>query len=188
MPLRRRKARVNSVTTIVLVIVTATFTALLATTARTATKVGDLHVLTYSDVWKWLVRLLWLFPLGVAIAVMISPPNPGEGWIAVALIGVFSAMNLVVTLEVFKRVIALGESGISQRSAWSTPVTIPWKDVKDVIWSVSNGVVVRSARGREVRVSIWMSGLETLAKTLETRLAHMSPVAGVVKKIRAHRV
>jgi hypothetical protein len=175
-------------TTTIMVIVVFTMTALLATTARKAIKVGDLHVLTYSGVWKGLARFLWLFPLGVAIAVLVSPPNPGEGWIAVALIAVFSAANLVMTLEVFRREIAIGEAGISQRSAWSNPVTIAWKDVRDVAWSESNGVVLRPARGREIRISGWMSGLETLAQALETRLARLPSVPGVVKKIRAHRV
>ena len=68
------------------------------------------------------MRLLWLFPVGVALAVLISPPNPGEGWIAVTLIGVVSALNLVMTLEVFRREIGLGDAGITQRSAWSSPV------------------------------------------------------------------
>jgi len=176
------------VTTSVIVVVIFAMSALLATNARRVPKVGERHVLTYSGVWKWLARLFWLFPAGVAVAVLISPPNPGEGWIAVALIGVSSALNLVITLEVFRREIGLGETAITQRSAWSNPVTIAWKDVRDVVWSVTHGVVVRAARGKEIHVSVWMSGMETLAETLEKRVAHLPAVAEVTKKIRAHRV
>ncbi|HEX7465090.1 MAG TPA: hypothetical protein VF309_00515, partial [Usitatibacter sp.] len=149
---------------------------------------GDLQVLAYSKVWKWLVRAFWIFPVVIALVGVFSPPVPGERWIPFAIIGGFTALCWPLTLEVFRRRIELGESGISQQSAWSRPVTIAWKDVRDVAFKLSGDIELVSTRGKKVRVSVYLSGMETFAETLERRLAHLPSTAAVVKKIRATRV
>jgi hypothetical protein len=142
-------------------------------------------VLIYSNVWKVLVQVMWLIPAGGALVAAFNPPNPGEEWIAVALIVGASAICLPLTLEVFLREVELGKTAISQKSAWSKPVTIPWKNVRDVAWTMSSEIRVRPASGRSIRVSAWLSGMETFADTLETRLAHLPSMPGVVDRIRA---
>jgi hypothetical protein len=175
-------------TSIIMFVVVGSLVALMVSASRTAAQVGDLQVLTYSNLWKWVVRIGWLFPIVIALVGVFSPPSPGERWIPLAIIAGFSAICWPLTLEVFRRKIELSESGISQKSAWSRPLTIAWKDVRDVVFKLSAEIEVRPARGRSVRVSLYLSGMETFAEMLETHLARLPSTAGVVKKIRAHRV
>jgi hypothetical protein len=175
-------------TSIVMGLVVGALTLLMVTAGRSATVVGDLQVLTYSKVWKGLVRALWIFPVVIALVGVFSPPAPGERWIPFAIIAGFAAICWPLTLEVFRRKIELGESGISQESAWSQPVKIAWKDVRDVAFKLSGEVEVLSTRGKKVRVSLYLSGRETFAELLETHLARLPSTAGVAKRIRAHRV
>ncbi len=170
---------------IVVAAVIALFTYLIRTADRIAARVLGRTVLTYSRVWKVLVQVFWLFPAGIALVAAFDPPNPGEGWMVVALIVGFSAMCLPLTLEVFQREIELSKTAISQKSAWSRPVTIPWKEVRDVAWTATSEIRIRPKRGRSIRVSGWLSGMETFADTLETRLAHLPSMPGVVAQIRA---
>jgi hypothetical protein len=173
---------------IVPIIVVAALAWLMVSASRTAKRDGDVDVLTYSSAWKGLVRAMWIFPIVIALVGIFSPPAPGERWIPFAIIAGFAAICWPLTLEVFRRVIELSDAGISQRSAWSKPVTIAWKDVRDVAVKLSGEVEVKPARGRSARVSLYLSGLETFAEALEKHLAHLPATAGVVKKIRAHRV
>jgi hypothetical protein len=173
---------------IVPILVVAALTWLMVSASRTAKREGDVDVLTYSGAWKGLVRAMWIFPVVIALVGIFSPPEPGERWIPFAIIAGFAAICWPLTLEVFRRVIELSDAGISQRSAWSKPVKIAWKDVRDVAFKLSGEVEVKPARGRSVRVSVYLSGMETLAEALETRLANLPSTAGVVNKIRAHRV
>src|SRR5471030_1196342 len=170
------------------ILVVAALTWLMVSASRTAKREGDVDVLTYSNAWKGLVRAVWIFPIVIALVGVFSPPSPGERWIPLAIIAGFSAICWPLTLEVFRRKIELSESGISQKSAWSQPLTIAWKDVRDVVFKLSAEIEVRPARGRSVRVSLYLSGMETFAEMLETHLARLPSTAGVVKKIRAHRV
>jgi hypothetical protein len=174
--------------TIIVGSVMAVLTLLMVTASRSAAVEGDKQVLTYSNVWKMVVRAGWLFPIVIAVVCVFSPPVPGERWIPFAIIGGFAAIAWPLTLEVFRRRIELDESGISQKSPWSQPVAIAWKDVRSVAFKMSGEVEVLSTRGKKVRVSIYLSGMETLAVTLETRLARLPSTAGVVTKIRAVRV
>jgi hypothetical protein len=170
---------------IVVAAVIALFTYLAKTADRIAARVLGRTVLTYSQVWKVLVQVFWLFPAGAALVAAFYPPSPGEGWMAVALIAGFSAICLPLTLEVFQREIELSKTAISQKSAWSKPVTIPWKEVRDVAWTPTSEIRIRPVRGRSIRVSAWLSGMETFADTLETRLAHLPSMPAVVGRIRA---
>lgn len=172
-------------TALVVAAVVALFTFLIRTAGRTAARVLGRQVLIYSKVWKGLAQALWLFPAGVALVAAFDPPNPGEGWIVVALVVGFSAICLPLTLEVMMREIELGKTGISQKSAWSKPVTILWKNVRDVAWTTTSEIRIQPMSGRSIRVSGWLSGMETFADTLETRLAHLPSMPGVVQKIRA---
>ena len=175
-------------TTIVMVLVIVVLTALLISADRKPLRRGDEDVLRYSAMWQWLARGLWLFPAGVALAAMISPPNPGEAWIVVALIVGSSALNAVIALEVFRREVVLDANGIRQRSAWSRPQAIAWTDVRKVSVNIASEVVLRASGDREIRVSMWLSGLDALAAALESRLAAMPTVPKVVRSIRAFRV
>jgi hypothetical protein len=175
-------------TSFIMVLVVGVLTLLMVTASRSATQVGDRHVLEYSVVWRWLVRAFWLFPIVIALVGIFSGPDPGERWIPVAIILGFTAICLPLTLEVFRRRIELSESGISQKSAWSQPLTIAWNDVRDVAWKHSGDIDVLSKRGKRVRVSVWLSGMDTFAEALETHLAHVPSTAVVVKRILSVRV
>lgn len=133
--------------------------------------------------WKWLTKLLWLFPLVIAIVSVASPPRAGEGWIPFAIMAGFSAICVPLTLEVFKRCIELSEAGIVQRSAWSKPVAIGWQDVRDIAWKAMSEIEVRGKRGRSIRISLWLSGLDTLADEFEQRLAHVPSAATIVARL-----
>jgi hypothetical protein len=170
---------------LVIAAVVAVFTLLIRTAGRTAARVMGRQVLIYSKVWKVLAQVMWLFPAGIALVAAFDPPNPGEGWMVVALVVGFSALCLPLTLEVMTREIDLGKTAISQKSAWSRPVTIPWKNVRDVAWTTTSEIRIRPVSGRSIRVSAWLSGMETFADTLETRLAQLPSMPAVVEKIRA---
>ena len=175
-------------TTLVMVLVIVVLTVLLISADRKPLRRGDEEVLRYSPMWRWLSRGLWLFPIGVALAAMISPPNRGEAWIAVTLIAVSSALIAVISLEVFRREFVLDANGIRQLSAWSRPRAIAWGDVRKVSVNLGNEVVLRAAGDRQIRVSMWLSGLDALAAALESRLAAVPAVPRVVRSIRAFRV
>jgi hypothetical protein len=145
------------------------------------------YVLTYSRLWRHLILSLWLFPAVIMIVVRVSPPSPDERWIAWALIVGFGALCLVATLEIFRRQIELADYGISQKSAWSPTVTIAWPLVREVIWQPTEEIVIRSKRGTSIRVSLWLSGMETFADELEARLSKLPTVADVAQRIRALR-
>jgi len=145
------------------------------------------YVLTHSRLWKYLSLSLWLFPVAIMIVVRVSPPAPDERWIGWTLIAVFGAMCLVLTLEVFRRQIELADYGVSQKSAWSPAVTIGWAEVSEVTWQATEEIVIRSKRGKSIRVSLWLAGMETFADELEARLSQLPKVADIVKRIRALR-
>jgi len=141
-------------------------------------------VLLYKPVFRWAMRLSWLFPLVIAIIAMIDPPNKGEGWIVFALIGGFTAIALPTTMELERRRIVVDAKGISQQSAWSAPVSIAWPDVREVKVSLTHGIVVSPKRGRPVLISPYIDGVVTLADVFEENLPALKSTAGVVKNLR----
>jgi len=173
---------------LVMVLVTAVLTVLVATTSRAAAVENDVWVLTYSPVWRGFVKLAWLFPVVIAVVCVFSPPKAGERWIPFAIIIGFSALNLPLSLEVFKRRIELAENKITQYSAWSDPVTIAWLDVREVVWKLSNELHVRSKRGVLVRISMHLSGMDTLADEFETRLPHVPGIEKIAARLRAKHI
>ena len=175
-------------TAIVMVLVIVVLTVLLVSADRKPVWRGEEEVLRYSAMWQWLSRGLWLFPIGIALAAMISPFNSGQAWIAGTLIGVSSALIYVISLEVFRREVVIDANGIRQRSAWSRPQAISWADVRQVSVNIASEVVLRASGDRQIRVSMWLSGLDALAAALETRLAAMPTVPKVVRTIRSFRV
>ena len=164
----------------------AAFELLKRAAARKARRVGVSEVLDYGPVWNGLSQVLWLFPFAIALVNWYSPPSPEERWIPVWIIVGFCALLLPLTLEVFQRKIELTDQGISQKSAWSKPVKIAWKDVRDVAWKISSEVEVQPKSGRSIRVNAWLSGMETFAEVLEKRLANLPSIPKVVNTIRAH--
>jgi len=92
-----------------------------------------------------------------------------------------------VRLEIVHCEIDLTAEGITQRSAWSRPVTIAWKDVRDVKLALSGEVLVYSRRGTKVRVSVHLDGMSTLADALEAHLGHLKSTASVAKRAREYR-
>lgn len=173
---------------IVLVLVVATLTLLLASASRRGVREDGRMVLVYSPVWKGLVRILWAFPAVIAAVSIFSPPDPGERWIPFAIIFGFAALALPLTLEVMRRRIELTDSGISRISPWSAPLTIAWRDVRTVKWlGLSSEIELRSARAK-VKVSLWLSGMESFAEALDEQLAHLPAVPEVTRKLRAFRV
>jgi hypothetical protein len=187
MPLRGGQARVTS-NHIVPLLVVAVLWFLMTTASRTARRVDDAQVLTFSPQFRMLARALWLFPAVIAVIPLFSRLDPGEGWIVLALIAGFSPICLVFTLEVFRREIGIHEMGVSQKSAWSMPVTLAWKDVRDVRWVMSGEVELRPARGRAIRVSPYLSGVDTFADAMEERLAHLPAARKAAARLRAFRL
>jgi hypothetical protein len=133
------------------------------------------------------VRALWAFPVAIAILSVAFPPDPEDRWIVPVAVAGFGALMVVMTLEVFRRRILVGEHGIEQRSAWSSPLVIAWKDVREVALNLSSEIEVRPQRGRAIRVSLWLSGLESFARALEQHAGHLPSTAKAVLRIRAFR-
>jgi hypothetical protein len=172
---------------IVIIIICAVFALLQMTIVGKARRVGVAEVLTYNSIWKGMTKLFWLFPVAIAVINFYSPPSAAERWLPVWIILGFCALCLPITLEVFQRQIELTDQGISQKSAWSKPVKIAWKDVREVVWKVvAMEVEVRPKSGRSIRVNAWLSGMETFAEVLEKRLGHLPSIPKVVNNIRAH--
>jgi hypothetical protein len=178
MPLRNGEARV------VEQLITAFFELLKKAARREARTEGVAQVLDYAGIWQNMVKAFWLFPLTIGAVALYSPPSAEERWYPLWIILGFSAIILPLTLEVLKRRIDLTDKTISQRSAWSKPVTIAWKDVRDVSWKLSGEVVVVPKSGRTIRVNAWLSGMETFAQVLEKRLAHLPATPKVARAIR----
>lgn len=143
---------------------------LLRSSTREAAVYGGLHVVEYSGAWKGLVRLLWVFPVVIAIVAIVSPPRADEWWIPLAVIGGFSAIHVPLTFEVMKRRIEIAQSGITVKSAWHEPVGIAWLELASV-GRKANELEIRTTRGKVVRVSSWLSGTGTLTDELERRVA-----------------
>jgi len=153
---------------------------------RVESEGGEL-LLTYKPMFKWVIRACWLFPVVVAVVAMIDPPNKGEGWIVFAIIIGYSAIALPTAMELERRRIVLNDQGISQESAWSKPLSIAWKDVREVKVN-ANGVVVVSKRGHKVNVSLYLEGVEeSLADALEEHLPTLASTPKVVARIRGMR-
>jgi hypothetical protein len=167
-------------------LIEAVFAWLRRSTPRVARRAGVGHVLDYGPIWKGLARIAVLFPIVIAVVALYSPPRPDEMWIPGAIIAGFLALLIPLALEVFQRQIELTDQAIAQKSAWSKPVKIAWKDVRDVSWKISSEVVITPTKGRTVRVNAWLSGMETLAQVLEKRLVHLPSMPGAVNAIRAH--
>lgn len=151
---------------------------------REARTEGVSQVLDYGGIWRGMVKAFWLFPLAIGAVAVYSPPSAEERWYPLWIILGFSAILLPLTLEVLKRRIDLTDKTISQRSAWSAPVTIAWKDVRDVSLKLSAEVVVVPKSGKTIRVSAFLSGMETFAEVLEKRLAHLAATPKVARAIR----
>jgi hypothetical protein len=151
---------------------------------REARTEGVSQVLDYSGIWQNMVKAFWLFPVIIGAVAIYSPPSAEDRLIPLWIILGFSAILVPLTLEVLKRRIELTDKTISQRSAWSRPKTIAWKDVRDVSWKLSGEVVVVPKSGKTIRVNAWLSGMETFAQVLEKRLAHLPAVPKVTRAIR----
>jgi hypothetical protein len=164
----------------------AAFELLKRAAARKARRVGVSQVLDYGPVWRGLARVCWLFPVAIGLISLYSPPSPEERWIPLWIIVGFCALLVPLTLEVFQRKIELTDQGLAQQSAWSKPVKIAWKDVRDVVWKLSMEVEIQPRSGRRIRVNAWLSGMETFAEVLEKRLAHLPSTPKVVNAIRTH--
>jgi hypothetical protein len=189
MPLRSREARMSTPTNYVVPIVVAGVVAFLMMTAsRTAKRVEDADVLTYSPQFRFIARALWLFPVVIAVIALFSRLGPGDGAIVMALIAGSSAICLPLTLEVFRREIAIREAGVSQKSAWSKPMTLAWKDVREARWRGTGELELRPARGRAIRISPYLSGIDTLADALEQRLPHLPSAGKAAQRLRRHRI
>ena len=173
--------------TITLVVI-AVLVMLIVTTNRQAAVENDVWVLEYSPLWRGLAKAFWLFPIAIAVIAVVSPPNKGEGWIVFAIIFGFTAINLPLSLEVSRRRIELAENHVTQHSAWSKPVTIAWRDVREVSWSLSDEIYLRGKRGTVIWISRYLSGIATAADEFEQRLPHVPGIDKIVARMRASHV
>ena len=154
---------------------------------RVARREGVAHVLDYNPALKIITRVFWLFPIGLGLAAILSPPGADERWYPAYIGGGFFALLIPLSLEIFQRRIELTDQAISQFSPWSKPIKIAWKDVRDVAWKwASNEVVIQPKGGRTIRVNAWLSGMETFAQAMEKRLPDVQSMPRVVAALRAH--
>jgi hypothetical protein len=144
-------------------------------------------VLHYSGMWKGLVKLLFLFPATIAVICLFNPPTPQEWWIPYAIIGGFLAIHVPLTLEVLRRQVRVEAEGLHSSSPWGAPRFMAWKDVAEVSWKAAAGEVeLRSTRGERLRVSLWLSGLGSLAKAMTEHLPHLTSAQQVSRTLAGH--
>ena len=96
-------------TAIIIGVVVSVLTALLISASRRAPRVGNRHVLTYSALWKQLVRLLWLFPLVILLVAwvfclwLIAKQSGTITGACVVMIGVFVLGSVWLVLLIGER-------------------------------------------------------------------------------------
>lgn len=125
-------------------------------------------VVGYGLAWKAVVGLLSGFPVFIVVLAYFNPPkDPAEWWLPYAIVGGFGAIIIPLWLEIFRRRVILGPGGITSHSPWTPLVTIAWGDVQQVTGNPSmQWWVIRDRRGQVIRVSMYSSGVRTLAQRM----------------------
>jgi hypothetical protein len=131
---------------------------------------GNVYALRYG----WVVRaagyvsiaggaffaIVWHWPLFDRL------PEPGDGWIALALVLVFAGGGVCLLNEARRRVL-LSSQGIEVLSPWGRTVTLPWPEVSSVAFSrMAQQLTIQGRSGQRVCVSAAMIGMPTLADHL----------------------
>jgi hypothetical protein len=176
----------SQLTALVVPLVIGVLFALLRTASREAAVEGDRRVLTYGILWRFFARWLWLFPIVIAVIAVVSPPTGEDRWIPLWLILGFSALQLPLTLEVFRRRVELTRDFLTVTSPWTGTARVRWVDVSAVAWKASGNLEVRSRTGKRVRVSAWLSGKDTLADELALRAPGAEGLQSAVAAFRAY--
>lgn len=176
----------SQITALVIPLVIGVLFVLLRSASREAAVEGGRQVLTYSGVWRFFGRWLWLFPIAIAGIAVVSPPTGEDRWIPLWLILGFSALQLPLTLEVFKRRVELTRDFVTVTSPWTGTARLRWVDVTAVAWKASGNLELRGRTGRGVQVSALLSGKDTLADELELRAPGAEGLAKAVAAFRAY--
>jgi hypothetical protein len=131
---------------------------------------GDV-VLEYGRVMKAfpaVMVLLWAILLG-SIA-FVEPPQASDAGPILGIVALVTALLLPLTIEVRGVGHRLSSQGIERVSPWSSPATIPWRDVRSVTYDpLSYWFVVDSPRGK-VRLSRLLDGLADFQHALEANV------------------
>ena len=149
-----------------------------------APRSGQGFVMGYSTMWKRLTQLLFIAPVGIAIACVISPPKPEEWWLPYAIVGGFLAMLVPLAVEVFRHTVRVDDTGVHNFSAFGAPVFLAWKDIADVGFTMSSEVELRSRQGQRIRISLFLSGLGSLSEAMSRHLSHLSGLPAITQRIK----
>lgn len=176
----------SQITGLVIPLVIGVLFVLFRSASREATVEGDRRILAYSGVWRFFGRWLWLFPIAVAVIAVVSPPTRKDRWLPLWLILGFSAVQLALTLEVFKRRVELTRDFVTVTSPWTGTARLRWEDITAVAWKASGNLELRDRTGRGVRVSALLSGKDSLADELKLRAPGAEGLEKAVAAFRAY--
>lgn len=161
---------------------------LMASRRADARVAGSSAILEYGYPVKGLAIASLLFPIGISIAAIVSPPKAEERWIPLQLTIGFLALAVPFAVEVFRRKLRIEEDALVSESPWTGVLRVPWADVTAVSYRQSMSWYVIESRGhRRVRVASLMSGLGTLAATLAKRAQGVPAIEAGVERMRARR-
>ena len=148
----------------------------------------NVAIVEYGLAVKGLSIAFLLFPIGISVVAILSPPKPEERWIPLQLTVGFLLLAIPFAAEVFRRKLRIEDDALVSVSPWTGVVRVPWADVTSVSYQQSMSWYVIESRGkRRVRVGSLMSGLGTLASTLGRRAARAPAIQAGIERMQTRR-
>lgn len=149
---------------------------------------GNAAIVEYGLPVKGLSIVALLFPIGISLLALVSPPQPEERWIPLQLTAGFLVLAIPFAAEVFRRRLRIEEDALISQSPWTGVVRVPWADVTSVSYQQSMSWYVIESRGnRRIRVGSLMSGLGTLATTLSKRAVRAPAIQSGIERMQSRR-
>ena len=157
----------NVPTTLIGVTTVSVIFLIFQSTRRESAKFADSKTVAYSKAMRVVVICIWLLVaaiLALAIGVMLQH---GDLTAAAALLGSFTALNLILHLEVFGVSITWDETNIYTRSPWRKPRTIPFSAVEFCDYSpLWQWYRVHTKGFGIIRVNQYMRGMHNFLRVL----------------------
>ena len=113
-----------------------------------ARREGEAAIVEYGFPVKALAIVSLLFPIGISILAIFSPPKTEERWIPLQLTVGFLVLAIPFAGEVFRRRLRIEEDALVSESPWTGVVRVPWTDVIAVSYQQSMSWYVIETRGR----------------------------------------
>jgi hypothetical protein len=152
----------------IIFVAVAVLLGLLMSARRADARAGaGVHVLEYPGVWRWFsLGLAVLIPLALFALVAFHPPRtPADAWAFTGLVAFFALLGGWLSVETWRRVY-LRPDGLVARSAVGREQHYAWEELSQVRPRPSMQQLELRFGQRRVRLSRYLSGLESLAEAL----------------------